>query len=77
MKPGCLVFLSRDDEVACSPRPRVSLRPSVMTAAMKYGVYLVTGRDLLPLGKDYLESLEESVRDGYVSIVQVRYVALH
>ncbi|OSX66223.1 hypothetical protein POSPLADRAFT_1132039 [Postia placenta MAD-698-R-SB12] len=36
-----------------------------------YSVYLVTGRDLLPPGKDYLESLEESLRGG-VTIVQIR-----
>ncbi|KAF6763224.1 thiamine biosynthetic bifunctional enzyme [Ephemerocybe angulata] len=36
-----------------------------------YSVYLVTGRDLLPPGKSYLESLEESIRGG-VTVVQVR-----
>ncbi|KAI0081889.1 Hydroxyethylthiazole kinase [Panus rudis PR-1116 ss-1] len=36
-----------------------------------YSVYLVTGRELLPPGKDYLESLEESIQGG-VTVVQVR-----
>ena len=45
-----------------------------MAVADKLSVYLVTGRELLPPGKDYLESLEESVRDGNVSIVQIRCV---
>ena len=35
-------------------------------------VYLVTGRELLPPGKDYFVSLEESIRDGHVPIVQIR-----
>ncbi|WFD33663.1 hypothetical protein MCUN1_000476 [Malassezia cuniculi] len=37
-----------------------------------YSLYLVTGRELLPPGKDYYESLHESLRDGKVSVVQVR-----
>lgn len=41
---------------------------------LEYGLYLVTGRELLPEGVSYLESLEESVRDGHVSVVQIRYV---
>lgn len=40
--------------------------------AMHYGLYLVTGRALLPAGKDYLESLDETLRDGHVSVVQIR-----
>lgn len=36
-----------------------------------YSVYLVTGRELLPEGKDYYESLEESLQGG-VTLVQVR-----
>ncbi|KAH7888813.1 Hydroxyethylthiazole kinase family-domain-containing protein [Phlebopus sp. FC_14] len=36
-----------------------------------YSLYLVTGRELLPEGKTYLESLEESLRGG-VTVVQVR-----
>ncbi|KAI0779860.1 Hydroxyethylthiazole kinase [Fomes fomentarius] len=36
-----------------------------------YSLYLVTGRNLLPEGKDYLESLEESIKGG-VTLVQVR-----
>lgn len=36
-----------------------------------YSLYLVTGRDLLPQGKAYLESLEEALRGG-VTLVQVR-----
>ncbi|KAF6753141.1 hypothetical protein DFP72DRAFT_903438, partial [Ephemerocybe angulata] len=36
-----------------------------------YSVYLVTGQDLLPPGKSYLESLEESIQGG-VTVVQVR-----
>ncbi|CAL1707066.1 unnamed protein product [Somion occarium] len=36
-----------------------------------YSLYLVTGRDLLPPGKDYFESLEESIRGG-VTLVQIR-----
>ncbi|KAI0743772.1 Hydroxyethylthiazole kinase [Daedaleopsis nitida] len=36
-----------------------------------YSLYLVTGRELLPQGKDYFESLEESIRGG-VTLVQVR-----
>ncbi|WRT70239.1 hydroxyethylthiazole kinase [Kwoniella shivajii] len=36
-----------------------------------YSVYLVTGREFLPAGKDYYESLEESLQGG-VTVVQVR-----
>ncbi|KAI0342020.1 Hydroxyethylthiazole kinase [Trametopsis cervina] len=36
-----------------------------------YSLYLVTGRDLLPPGKDYLETLEEALQGG-VTLVQVR-----
>ncbi|ETW81065.1 hypothetical protein HETIRDRAFT_452502 [Heterobasidion irregulare TC 32-1] len=36
-----------------------------------YSLYLVTGRDLLPKGKSYHESLEEAL-DGGVTVVQVR-----
>ncbi|KAI0829695.1 Hydroxyethylthiazole kinase [Trametes gibbosa] len=39
--------------------------------SIDYSVYLVTGRELLPQGKDYLESLEESIQGG-VTLVQVR-----
>lgn len=37
-----------------------------------YSVYLVTGRELLPPGKDYYESLEQSLKDGHVTVVQLR-----
>ncbi|PWN35118.1 hydroxyethylthiazole kinase [Meira miltonrushii] len=37
-----------------------------------YSLYLVTGRELLPPGKDYYESLEESLKDGHVTVVQLR-----
>ncbi|KAF8070002.1 thiamine biosynthetic bifunctional enzyme Thi4 [Lyophyllum atratum] len=40
-------------------------------SAIDYSIYLVTGRDLLPPGKDYYESLEESIQGG-VTVVQVR-----
>ncbi|KAL7418408.1 thiamine biosynthetic bifunctional enzyme [Cryptotrichosporon argae] len=36
-----------------------------------YSLYLVTGRELLPPGKDYYESLEESLKGG-VTVVQIR-----
>ncbi|WWD19599.1 hydroxyethylthiazole kinase [Kwoniella shandongensis] len=36
-----------------------------------YSVYLVTGREFLPAGKDYYESLEESLQGG-VTLVQIR-----
>ncbi|KAF9479063.1 thiamine biosynthetic bifunctional enzyme Thi4 [Pholiota conissans] len=36
-----------------------------------YSVYLVTGRNLLPPNKEYLDSLEESIQGG-VTIVQIR-----
>ncbi|KAI0793245.1 Hydroxyethylthiazole kinase [Abortiporus biennis] len=36
-----------------------------------YSVYLVTGRDLLQPGMDYLESLEQSLQGG-VTLVQIR-----
>ncbi|WVR07680.1 hydroxyethylthiazole kinase [Kwoniella sp. DSM 27419] len=38
---------------------------------LDYSVYLVTGREFLPPGKDYCESLEESLQGG-VTLVQVR-----
>ncbi|KAH8828395.1 thiamine monophosphate synthase/TENI-domain-containing protein [Flagelloscypha sp. PMI_526] len=38
---------------------------------MDLSVYLVTGRSLLPPGKNYYESLEESLQGG-VTIVQIR-----
>ncbi|KAF9453639.1 thiamine biosynthetic bifunctional enzyme Thi4 [Macrolepiota fuliginosa MF-IS2] len=40
-------------------------------ANVDYSIYLVTGRELLPPGKDYLESLEESLQGG-VTVVQIR-----
>ncbi|KAJ9123494.1 hypothetical protein QFC24_003708 [Naganishia onofrii] len=39
--------------------------------SVDYSLYLVTGRELLPAGKDYYESLEESLKGG-VTVVQVR-----
>lgn len=36
-----------------------------------YGLYLVTGRELLPKGVEYYHSLEESLKGG-VTVVQVR-----
>ncbi|WVO14242.1 hydroxyethylthiazole kinase [Cryptococcus depauperatus] len=36
-----------------------------------YSIYLVTGREFLPPGKDYYESLEQSLKGG-VTLVQVR-----
>ncbi|KAG8682836.1 hypothetical protein FRC08_014696, partial [Ceratobasidium sp. 394] len=36
-----------------------------------YSLYLVTGREFLPPGKDYYESIEESIQGG-VTAVQVR-----
>ncbi|KAH9855176.1 Hydroxyethylthiazole kinase [Lenzites betulinus] len=44
----------------------MSVKPTV-----DYSVYLVTGRELLPQGKDYLQSLEESIQGG-VTLVQIR-----
>lgn len=40
--------------------------------AIDYSLYLVTGRELLPPGKDYYDSLEESLKDGNVTVVQLR-----
>ncbi|KIP06612.1 hypothetical protein PHLGIDRAFT_24498 [Phlebiopsis gigantea 11061_1 CR5-6] len=42
-----------------------------MARDIDYSLYLVTGRDLLPPGKDYLETLEEALKGG-VTLVQVR-----
>ncbi|TFK44211.1 thiamine biosynthetic bifunctional enzyme Thi4 [Crucibulum laeve] len=42
-----------------------------MKREVDYSIYLVTGRSLLPHGKDYLESLEESLQGG-VTVVQIR-----
>ncbi|TIA96745.1 hypothetical protein E3P94_03097 [Wallemia ichthyophaga] len=42
-----------------------------MRSEIDYSVYLVTARDLLPVGKHYLESLEESLQGG-VTVVQLR-----
>ncbi|KAF5348667.1 hypothetical protein D9758_006802 [Tetrapyrgos nigripes] len=42
-----------------------------MTRTIDYSLYLVTGRELLPQGKDYFESLEESLQGG-VTVVQIR-----
>ncbi|KAF8876702.1 TMP-TENI-domain-containing protein [Gymnopilus junonius] len=39
--------------------------------SVDYSIYLVTGRDLLPPGKDFLTSLEESIQGG-VTLVQLR-----
>ncbi|KAL5523852.1 hypothetical protein ACEPAG_8025 [Sanghuangporus baumii] len=41
------------------------------TGTVDYSLYLVTGRDLLPSGADYYETLEESLKGG-VTLVQVR-----
>ena len=43
-----------------------------MGKEVDYSLYLVTGRELLPPGVDYYESLEASIRDGQVTIVQLR-----
>lgn len=40
-------------------------------ARIDCSLYLVTGRELLPPGKDYLESVEEAIKGG-VTVVQVR-----
>lgn len=37
-----------------------------------YSVYLVTGRELLPPGVDYYESLERCLAHGHVTVVQIR-----
>lgn len=39
--------------------------------AIDFSLYLVTGRELLPAGKEYLESLEEALQGG-VTVVQIR-----
>ncbi|EPQ30354.1 uncharacterized protein PFL1_01880 [Pseudozyma flocculosa PF-1] len=39
---------------------------------LDYSVYLVTGRELLPPGVDFFDSLERSLRDGHVGMVQIR-----
>ena len=44
---------------------------SYAAMTLDLSVYLVTGRELLPPGKDYFVSLEESIRDGHVPIVQI------
>ena len=49
---------------------RVTWKPCV--TMLISGLYLVTGRELLPEGVTYLANLEESVRDGNVSMVQIR-----
>ncbi|PWY99744.1 HK-domain-containing protein [Testicularia cyperi] len=41
-------------------------------AQVDYSVYLVTGRELLPAGVDYYKSLERCLRDGHVTVVQIR-----
>ncbi|KAF9010698.1 thiamine biosynthetic bifunctional enzyme Thi4 [Cyathus striatus] len=43
----------------------------MLNFSVDYSLYLVTGRDLLPPGKDYFESLEELLQGG-VTIVQIR-----
>ena len=45
---------------------------SFAAMTLDLSVYLVTGRELLPPGKDYFVSLEESIKDGHVPIVQIR-----
>lgn len=43
------------------------------TRAIDYSLYLVTGRELLPPGVDYYESLEASLSGGdKVTVVQLR-----
>ena len=37
-----------------------------------YSLYLVTGRELLPPGVDYYESLEQTLKKGKVTVVQLR-----
>ncbi|THV05114.1 HK-domain-containing protein [Dendrothele bispora CBS 962.96] len=43
----------------------------MLQTSIDYSLYLVTGRELLPQGKDYLQSLEESLEGG-VTVVQIR-----
>jgi hypothetical protein len=45
---------------------------SKMARDVDYSVYLVTGRELLPPGIDYYESLEASLKGGKVTMVQLR-----
>jgi thiamine-phosphate diphosphorylase/hydroxyethylthiazole kinase len=37
-----------------------------------YSLYLVTGRELLPPGVDYYEHLDQTLRGGKVTVVQIR-----
>lgn len=46
--------------------------PGLDKSKIDYSLYLVTGRELLPDGVDYYESLEASVKDGGVTVVQLR-----
>ncbi|KAN0064746.1 thiamine biosynthetic bifunctional enzyme [Thecaphora frezii] len=39
---------------------------------LDYSLYLVTGRELLPPGVDYYHSLELSLKQGHVTMVQIR-----
>lgn len=41
-------------------------------STVDYSVYLVTGRELLPAGVDYYESLERCLAQGNVTVVQIR-----
>ncbi|UZJ53256.1 hypothetical protein CBS101457_002576 [Exobasidium rhododendri] len=43
-----------------------------MAKEIDYSLYLVTGRELLPPGIDYYDSLESSLKDGKVTVVQLR-----
>lgn len=55
-------------------RPRSSPSsnsPTMAPPPADYALYYVTGRALLPPGKDYYESLEEACQGG-VTLVQVR-----
>lgn len=46
--------------------------PSMPPPQVDYSLYLVTGRELLPPGVDYYDSLEKTLATGAVGVVQIR-----
>ncbi|CAO1631954.1 unnamed protein product [Sympodiomycopsis kandeliae] len=62
----------RNQIEVCVERHLLSSAFPIMADSIDYSLYLVTGRELLPPGVDYYESLEKALSTGQVTVVQVR-----
>ncbi|KAH9484936.1 putative thiamine biosynthetic bifunctional enzyme [Psilocybe cubensis] len=63
--------VGEEDRTLSLDAPEARRTSQNMLKNIDYTLYLVTGRDLLPPGKDFYQTLEESIQGG-VTIVQLR-----